>query len=344
MKREDLVKTLTSVMVGVNLKQKAEGFDNFVFHSGAVSTFNFDLSISHPLDIGVECEVKAEDMVKVLSKMEGETVNISIYKENQLEIKDAKTTLRLVLLEDKISEQVESLKFKDLKWKKLPEGFLEGLSKTYFSASKDITFGSLAGVGVSEDNILSTDNWRASWFKMKGKMDPFVIPTQSAINICRFEGYKEYCLADESAWLHLRNKEGVIFSCRLLASEDYPFEGVINYFNVDTTKKFSFPEEIKASFERAGLLAFSDQVSGNEFVSIQEEKGFLILTGANDYGSLSEKVKIKDGSFPKKVKIDISHKFLLEILSKSKDFFFNNNTVIFDIGNFKHLITVIEPE
>ncbi len=341
MKREELVAKLKVVLVGTDVKKSVDGFDTFVFRDDVVRTFNYNISVSYPLKTGVSCAVKAEDLFKVLSRMEGESISIAI-KKNSLEIKDNKTTLKLAVLEDKVTQHVDDLKVGEIIWEKLPEGFMTGLELCCFSAARSVVFGTLTGVGVSGKDIVSTDNWRASWFQLKEDMKTFVIPIESAEALCNFEGYQEYGVDGESAWLHLKNKEGVIFSTRLFAAEDFPFDGIKDYFSSDSTIKYSFPEGIQKTLDRISPFAFSDQTSGNEFISISEEDGYIICRGAKDYGEVEEKIKVPDGSFPKGVQLNISQAFLKDILPKSRDFFVKEDIVIFDLGDFKHLITIIE--
>jgi len=341
MKREELVAVLKAVMVGVDVKKSSDGFDIFVFNTDLVKTFNYNISVSHPCATGVDCAVKADSLFTVLSKMEGEEVSIKL--DNQkLVVTDGKTTLKLSIIEDLVSAHMEALKLDELEWKPLPKDFIHGLSLVAFSAAKDITFGSLNGVGISNEGLFSSDNWRASWFKIKSKIEQFVIPVASAFDICKFENHTHYALSNECSWFHVRNKDGVIISCRLLTAEDFPFDGIKTFFTDKKGKKYKFPDGIEKTLERTGSLAMEDRVSGESFISIWASNGKLICQGVKEFGEVTEELTIKKDSFPAKAKLDISHRFLQEVLPKSKEFLFDDKVIVFELENFEHLITTIE--
>ena len=69
MNREELTKALTSVKAGLADKDIVEHSTSFVFTKGVVITYNDEVSVRYPLDLGVEGAVAASPVLAFLGRV-----------------------------------------------------------------------------------------------------------------------------------------------------------------------------------------------------------------------------------------------------------------------------------
>jgi hypothetical protein len=345
MKKETLLQALKIVLPGVDRKDALlEGADTFVFDSEWVKTFNDHISVSYPLKFDLTCAVRAEEFFAVINKMNGPEIQFSL-EEEKLFAEDEVTTLKMSVLKEQIGRYIDNLSLADLEWKKLPSDFIDGVRQCMFSAAQDAMYGSLNSIYVGGADIVTSDNFRVSWFKMSTEMDDtLLLPLGAARELLKIGTLTEYSLGE--AWVHFRNEAGVLFSSRIILG-DFPAERIKGLFSgLEGEKKFSFPEKMLESLDRASILAYQDDGEEKdkvEYVTIFENKGYLICRGERSLGTLEDKIKIPKGTFPEKVKIMVPPRFLKAILPKIREFIFKDDRlIIFNSEKYHHLVSTME--
>src|SRR4030067_2113233 len=267
MKRIELLTGIRSVMPGID-KSSAIGSDFLLFDEKWIRSFKEDISVSFPVETGYRTAVRAEELYKILSKMGSEDLEVNLTEDGKLSIQGGKTTIKMnPLQKEQISHSLDrawAVQTDDLEWYLLPKGFMEGLGLCAFCAGMGPALGVLSGVHFSGANITSTDNFRVSVFTMEEQVPKnFTIPTKSVENLLKL-GIEFESISLSKAWVHFANKEGAIFSARLLSGE-YPSGKIIELFE---TMKFDigaipyeFPEGLEPPLERAKSLAGTGNMS-----------------------------------------------------------------------------------
>ena len=342
MNRTDLLKALKAVIPGVAKGDALlVGADTFIFRDRMIQSYNDNLSITYPFDIGLELDdkmlaVKAVETVKVLEKMTGLDVQLKV-KENSIEITDEVTTLSMRLIEASTTNLLESLKLEELDWQALPTNFPKIMSLCLASVSKNVVHGPLVGVHVNGNDALSSDNFRATWAVLSEPMEPFTIPGTAVADLLKLEGLEKYAVT--SSWVHFMSKEGAVFSSRLLASE-FPAEALKRMFPEEDGDIYTLPEGLNKALDRAGILTY-EQDGGLQFVNLSHKDGWLIVSGERQYGSITDKVKIKKNEWPKGVSINIQPNYLIDIMAKTKSFQVVGKLVYFKGEDFQHIVATV---
>ncbi len=337
MNRLELLAALKAVIPGVAKGETLlAGADSFVFAPGLIQSYNDTLSVTFPLDTGVEGTVKAAEIVKVLEKMSGTDVKLEVV-ESFMEITDGVTALSMRLIEAATPDLIAGLVFEDLDWQALPGDFVQALILCLPSVSRNVIHGAMTGIRVENTDVLSSDNFRATWVVLKEGMTPFTIPGTAVADLLKIPGLEQYATTD--AWAHFMSGDGAVFSSRLIASE-FPGEALKKMFPEVGEDSYNLPDGLKGALERAGVLAYT-QDDGVDFITLSANEDFLTIKGERQYGSIKEKIKIKDGEWPNGMMVNIRPEYMLDIMAKTRRFQMVGNLVYFHGGGFKHIIATI---
>lgn len=340
-KRQELINAFKALMPGVDSTNTTTMSDIFIFDSKWVKTGNTKISISYPFpsDTGVEGGVKARELYKILLKMSDEAVTLAL-EEGVLLLKDSVTNLKLNVVQDETTDRIiGNKKLKRIAWEEIPSNFLKSINLCMFSTSPDQNSGVWNTVYINGKDMVSTDNVRVSWARLKAKMDEFMIPLSSIVEVLKLSP-THYSI--DSTWAHFKNeKEGVILSARKVIG-DYPIEDLKELFERETdSKEYSFPEDLAKSLNRVSILSYKD---GYIELSYDDKNGYLVVKGEREFASIKDKIKISRGSFPANKKMHISPDFLNDILPRTRSFKISGNVVLFEIENYKHLIALYVPD
>lgn len=340
--RKEFVGVLKKVIAGIDSTDNylLEGSDCFIFDNDWIRSYNNKLSVGVRFPIGIQGAVMAVDFFKLVNKMKGDQIRLSVKKDN-IFLTDGRTTLEMSKMSDNfVKDKISNFDFEDMKWKKLPEDFLLGCKLCVFSAAAE-SFGALNGVCFNGEKIISIDKYRASLYKLEKVLPYFVLSKQSLLELLKFEELDKFCL--EENWIHFKNKDNVFFSSRLL---EYSFPETVEDLFGDTDSilkdkknSFSFPKGFRETIERVSLFSFENE-AGIKYIQLEIEDDVIVCKGGKQFGKVVEKVKIKK-SFSEKVKIKIRSDFLLDILQISDCLNFRENMVIFHSENYFHIISLL---
>jgi DNA polymerase III sliding clamp (beta) subunit (PCNA family) len=341
--RAELIKALQMVIPGTAKGEALlSGTDTLVFSPDLIQTYNSHLSVSYPINVGVEGAVKAAELTKIVSKMSGSTLNLKSTEQN-LTISDDNTDLEMALVDSPVGNLAAALDLESLDWDeyKLHKEFIQGITLCLFSVSKNHqSHGTLTGVRVDGNDILSTDNFRASFFRLENPMPAFTIPGGSVTELLKIPNLDQFAIS--TAWAHFQNQDGVIFSAKIFATE-YPSEAVKNLFPQEAPEvSYSVPKGLDKALEQAAILSYSSESGGN-YVSIYRERGKLVCKGEKEFGSIKTRIPVTPEEWPEGIAIDINPQFLKDIMTKSRKFYVTDSgLVVFGGDNFYHLMTSIK--
>lgn len=341
MKRQELLNALQKTLAGTDTHSVAiEGAETFVFDKTFVRTYNDSISVSFPVKTGVTASVKAQELLKIVSKMSGEDIEL-VEKKNKLIIKDERTNVEMVSHEmEEIMTCIHDLKLEDIKkWKSLPEDFHKGLSLVLPSASRDISKGVLNGVFVTKAYMYTSDDFRVSRYSLDGAFDgEVIIPYNSCVEIVKLSDLEKFSIND--SWIHFKNKDGAIFSSRLLGGT-YPAVEIENMkaFKLKQVKPFTLPDDFANTVDRVSVLG-NMSIGDESYVDVKMDSSKIVCSGSREIGSIEEVIKIKRGDMPE-AHLKISCQYLQSILQVTKNFFVDEQFVVFVSDNFRHLMTTI---
>ena len=191
MKKTELLTAIKSVMMGID-KSSAIGSDFLLFDENWIRSYKEDISCSFPINVGVRTAVRAEELYKILSRMNADEIEVSMTEDGKLQIKGGKTVLKMnPLQKEQITSSLErawAVQTDGLEWFYLPKDFLLAMELCSFSAGTGPAMGILAGIHFIQNKAISTDNYRVSVYTMGEELpNEFTLPTKTAEGLLKLE-------------------------------------------------------------------------------------------------------------------------------------------------------------
>ena len=318
MNRNELLKALESVRPGLASRELIENTTSFCFMNDRIITYNDEISIMYPIEIGIEGVVSANELYTLLKKIEDDEVNI---KQNKNEIsikgKNFKSGIRysseINLPLDRIEEPDE--------WKKLPSNFNETTKTCMISVGKEADQPILSCIHYTGNTAESCDGYRITVTDMEDSIeDELIIPVGSLKDLIKYN-LDSYSVTE--SWIHFKTEEGAIFSCRTFG-ESYPDVSSVLDKDEDGVN-IEFPNEIKKMVEKANIFN-SDKSELDSFVTITIKDGKLTVEGSGENGYFQESTDINSDS---DVSFRIVPKFLIQLLGVGAEAEVYDNIIIF---------------
>ena len=324
-KTAELISALSKIRSGISTKGLVDGFGNYSLDDDMIRTYNDHICVSYPFKTGVVASVKAENLNAVLSKIDGETVELSIV-DNSLLINGGNTKAGLIKTEGVKHIPIEG------EWKDLPEDFLHGLSLCSFSAADTMSMGILYCIYVNKKKLYSSDNYRISRYELEKEIgDIFLIPAKSAEEVSKFPVNK-YLL--DKSWVHFKSDSGVIFSCRIV---DGVYKDVDRFFEVQG-KEFALPTDIK-KYVDSSLVMADGKREFEKKIEMGISKDSITLRGETESGWIESKVPCQI-DIEENFKVSINPVFLNEVLNKSTSIIVREGKALFKSENFQHVMVL----
>ncbi len=333
--KTELLKALTTIKPGLANSDSIEQTTSFAFMEDSIVTYNDSISISIPFKSGIKGAISSKELYTYLNKLSDKEEDIKInIKGKEIIISAAKGEKVGIKVIEKIKLPLDEIDL-DQKWKKMPKGLIEGLLFCSFSTAKDQKKPLLTCVHVKDDCIESTDNYRATNFKLNKKVSKeFLIPTNSIKFLKEFNAIK-YNVT--KSWVNFLSKEGAIFSCRTFTQE---FPDISSLMDVKG-KKMKFPDEIKEAIEKAVGFCEKEEGTPSTMIEIKLMKNLIIVKGQGPVGWFKKKTKTKYVGDP--FVFVISSDFFLDMLKITNSCYIDKKTkrIKFSSGEWNHVFLVI---
>lgn len=332
MNRQELLKALEIVKPGLASKDMIEQATCFAFMDGHVVTYNDEISIRHPIDIGVTGAVKAEELHGLLSKLKPEEIDIEA-GEGEIQIKAGRTSAGLTM-HCEIRLPLEELG-ENGDWKNVPEGFVEGASFCLFSCSKDMSRPTLTCVHINKEIVESCDNMRMTRYTLN---KPFpiaslLIPASSLAEILKYPIMK---VSQSKGWVHFKSKLGTVISARVFEDNYVDLTPFINHGQ--DSQELKMPASIESTLERAGIFAKS-QFDSDQLVSMTMADKRMTVAAKNDAGWISEQLNMSYSGDP--ISFSIHPRTLQDILKKTSKFRVTDSVIEFGGDNWVHIAALL---
>ena len=286
-KRDDILAAFDAVLPGLGKRDIVPQAQSFVFYDGKVFTYNDRIAVSIPMPEGWEIEVavKANEMHRVLRKMDCDEVNIDLVTvEGGKELVITTSSDRLgIKIEMKMEKHHESIS-EPKEWIRLPEDFMAHLLRASFCASRSLAQPLLTYVHVKGTIVEALDNVRLLVQTINAEMPEFLVPREA---IKTLSEYNCVVVGLSEGWIHFRNDAGVMYSTRTMATDSFP--DVSKLLDVKGTE-VAFPAELKAGIDKARDVL--DVKNALPFIEVSAEKGILKIRADGPYANLQERYKV----------------------------------------------------
>lgn len=321
--REALLRQLKSVMPGLSMKEIIEQSGCFVFRRGNIYTYNDEISCAVPCEVPVNGAVQSKALVSLLEKLKDETIEI-VENDGEMLVK-AKRRNANFRMEKKILLPLDSVEAPG-EWRDLPEDFTEAIKITQQSTSTDEMRFNLTCVHIHPDWIEACDNSQVIRYDVQLDIDSPILLRGVAIK--SIVGLDMLQYSKTKNWMHFRNADDLLFSCRLFVDK---FPDVSPILNVKG-RKITLPKGLREAAERAEIFS-SDNIENDRQVEIHIRSGRLKILGESSSGRYSETRKVKYDGPP--ISFLISPKLLGDITSHHRKCVISDTMLFVDGGKYK---------
>lgn len=320
--RDELLQALRQLKPGLSSKEIIEQGVCFNFHGDSIVTYNDFISVSIPFESGLHGSVKADDLFRLLDKIDAKHISLSM-EGNEILISAGKAKAGLSLSEKILpSVMVES------EFLEISKDFIAGLRFCYFSAGQDMTRPHLTCVHVQGNKISSSDNLRITQVVLESAAPVDFMLSAKAVDF--FSGYNFTHVAKDMAWIHFAEEDsGLILSVRLMAGE---LIQVDQFFEIEGPI-IEFPAGLAEVIERSKIMTEGDSVMDLQ-IRLTLSDGKLVCKGQKATGWVEEEVDLDYSGKP--ISLSINPLFLLDILAKTNKMMIGESLCMFWGENFRH--------
>lgn len=334
--RTELKKALDTVKPGLANKEIIEQTTSFAFVDGKVVTYNDEICISQPLpDIEVHGAIKAEELYNFLGKVKIDEIDIE-QTENEILMKAGRAKVGFAVnkeivmpLDEEISETGD--------WHGLPEKFNESVRFAVSCTSKDMSNPKLTCVHLNNKIVESTDNYRVVRCNLNEEL-PFestLIPATSLKEVLKL---KPVMVSQGNGWLHFKNENETMISCRVFNERFVNTEGILKIGNDGLL--FTFPEGVLEILEKAEVFTQSQAKQTNEEnIDVSFDGRFLRIKCESETAWFKESAIVK-GFKGEQFEFKITPYLLHDILKQTNTCLIMKNMLKFEGEDWIYISTL----
>lgn len=319
--RTEFIKALKAVQPGVSKKDLIEQSDNLIFKDGFVMSFNDEVAVYHPMELGITGAVKADELMKILGRIKSEEINVEI-KDSEFVI-STKSSMSGISFSPEIKVPFDEFAPPE-KMMKVNDGFMTGLTACASVACHDYTEPLLRYICIKGGVMYASDSYRAIRHS-SGIKSKELFYVQSSI-VSGLESFRPVAMAKKDSWLYFKNSEGALFCTRTIEEESFP---VTDEMFTKTGKVVPLPEEISEAVESAEV--FTSQRKEEASVSVRIKDGTMILKGEGEYGWFKQKFKIES---KEQMSFEVSPEVLREAVRMGNSLMLCQDSVIIATESF----------
>jgi hypothetical protein len=305
--RENFLRDLRRIEAGLAIKETVEQSSCFVFKDGEVMTYNSEIACRRPTKLKFEGAVAAKELLMLLDKLTEKVITVEP-RDNEFLVSASKGRRQSGISMEKEIElpyaQVETPK----KWTPLPEGFLKALDLVHICAGTDESEWQTTCVHIHPKWLEACDNVQLTRHRLKTPVErPVMIRSTAAKHIVTLDMIE---FSETTSWMHFRNEEGVILSCRRFVEDDYP--DLSEFMQIDGSP-IVLPKGVSAAVENASIF-LSTKAEGY-LVEVIIKPGRFRIKGLGTKGWYKERKEL-DSYKGEAITFRIPPKLLVEITEK----------------------------
>jgi len=335
--RDELLRQLECLQVGLSSREILEQSNCFVFNKGQAMTFNGEIRLSceSPFGKAVTGAIKAEPLLNVLRKI----------PEGEVEIEPAEGELRLlgskkrrkagICMEQEITLPVAEIEAPKT-WVKLPEDFPEALKIVQRCAgTNERKFVSVC-VHLHPKWLEACDEFQLCRWKMKtGFTGEALIRSSSASAIASL-GMTEF--SEGKNWLHFRNGNGLLLSCCRYMEE---FPDLSKFLQEAEGTPVTLPKGLAEAVDVAQVFSAEDK--DNNHIRVDIRPGRVKISGRGISGWYSETKKLVGYDGPP-IAFLVSPELLMDLVSRHNECKISTTRLIVENGAYKYLACLFDPD
>lgn len=289
--KNDLLNGLKMAMPGIESGVVVlQGADSFIFHNGRIFSYNDSVSVSVPLPIAgfdIEGAVKANDFYRIVSKFSGDEINFISTEKGTWVLECGKAKVEMILMNFDYESRIKGIEPNDV-WIEIDDDFISGLKVCRMSLNKS----ALSGLFVKGKNIVSTDGWQINRYTMNGSTElPCFWISENSVNDLLKMGKLEYMQMQDN-WVHFKSDGGTIFSAKVLNSNGFPYDKVMNIIDENKPKdddlSGTLPKELFGVIDRAASLSID--VLDRDVIRLKFSKDGIDVSSERSSGKYFERV------------------------------------------------------
>ena len=307
--KKELLNALEIVRPGLAQKDIIEQATSFAFIKGRVTTYNDEISISHPIKgLNLEGAIQADNLYKFLGKVKKDELEFEL-KGNEIILTTGRAKAGLTLQAEIKLPLKEDIAEKG-KWKDLPENFNKFVSFAMSSCSRDMSRPIITCIHITKEGIVeASDSYRITRCDLKEEMpiSDFLLPANAAVDVVKL---KPTQIAEGKGWIHFQTEDETIISCRIF-EDKYPD---ISPFLKVKGIKITLPQTINEVLDRAMVFSKREHLL-DEAVTLTLENRKITISAKSDSGWFQEDVNMRyEGE---KIQFSITPHLLKGILSET---------------------------
>lgn len=335
--RLKLLDALEKTKPGVASKEFIEQSTFFVFTAGMIITYNDEISVAHPMKEieGLEGAIKAEEVYKLLKKMNDEEIEIEVIG-NEFRIRGKNVEAGLMLESEIRLPIIHNAEPKN--WKPLPDDFLPALKFVVFSCSQDMSKPVLTCINVTPSYAEASDGFRVTRYNFSDSLpiSNFLIPESTVSHIIKYDVVD---INVEEEWAHFQTREGTILSCRIF-NDAFPDIDSMKILEVEGPE-LTLPKSLSQVIERVSVF-IDKQKQSLEIpdMSVYIADKTFRARSQGEYGWVEEKVRINYNGDP--IAFSTNPIFLKDIVTLTRKCTVGNNKMKFEGDNWVHVLALSE--
>lgn len=332
--REQLLHALESVSPGLGevLEQSA----CFVFSNGNVYTFNDEISCRCPVEVGdLTGAVGSKAILDQLRKWKETDVVLS-NGDGELVITGKRSRQAGFRMEKDIILPIKSVK-RPKEWKSLPDDFCEAVNVVGNCAGNKSSDVQKTFVHVHPKFVEACDGVQLCRWRIKTGVSKSLLVRKEAVKALPTLGVTEF--GETEGWLHFRNKEGAILSCRLYV-EDYP--DYAEDLKVTGTKA-TLPKGLAEAAEKTKVfLDEQAEAGGGGLVMVELKPGKLVIRGQGVHGWYREPKKVNYSG--EAISFLVSPALLIDLVNRHNDVEVSEDRLAVNAGNYRYVACLSRPD
>jgi hypothetical protein len=345
MKAGELKKVLEIVKPGLANRDVLEQATSFIFHQGRVYSFNDQVAVIAPFELGADGAVNSNiyafaSKLKPDAEITLETIN------NELRFVSGRSKAGVVIEADIKLPLEEELKPPE-EWYPLPGNFLSSVKSCLFSAAKSGNAPILTCVHIFGDFIETCDEYRITRYVL----DEAVVNKDSNGNPKDANGIKvvarnlialpagrptEYGFNE--SWMQFRNPDTGLIYCVRMVDGQYPdLEELLECIGAE----IEFPKELNEALDWSAVPT-DDAKKFEQKVHITIGKGLMSFRGEGLESWATQDIRFRYTGEP--IKFSAHPEFLKEMSKLAQKVTIGANSLRIDGGNFVHVVSFENEE
>lgn len=330
--RERLLKSLQILQPGLSPKESVEQSSCFVFTDNRIVTFNDEVACccKSPAK-GLTGAVSAKQLMELLTRMTEDEVDLQSGK-SELIVKGKRRSAG-IRMESEIALPFSSVEQAKV-WRPVHEHFVESIALAAACASSDETQFEVTCVRIHPKWVEACNEHQAIRCRFPTGFENVALARCSSIKHIIGMGAVEF--SETETWLHFRNANKDILSCRRFDEEFPDLKEIVSL----TGKRAVLPKGLADAADKAAIF-LSDVAPDDQQVLVKLGGGKLTLLGEGTMGWYRETKKCKyDG---KPIEFLISPRLLIEIVNKYTDCRISDKVLRVDGSHFTYCASLGKP-